>query len=292
MNKKAFLQTLTAYTMWGLLPLYWKLLHDFSSLYVLANRIVFSCLFASFLLLIRKSLPTLITTIRNKQIMKYLIPASILVTINWGVYIYAVSSGAIQDASFGYYINPLFVSAFGILVFKERYTKYNIAAFVLALLGVVYLIIQLGRIPYLSLALGLSFTLYGACKKYAHMDSILSVAIETLLITPIAILFLIFSNTGKDSLVLMTPTYVILFILSGVLTSVPLMLYANGVNELPFVTVGFLQYIGPTLMLIISLMEGEPFHREQFIGFSLIWAALIVFSIGMTKKDHSTVSPP
>ena len=292
MNKKAFLQTLTAYTMWGLLPLYWKLLHDFSSLYVLANRILFSAVFAVFLLFIRKSLPTLITTIRNKQLMKYLIPASILVTVNWGVYIYAVSSGAIQDASFGYYINPLFVSAFGILVFKERYTKYNIVAFILALIGVVYLIIQLGRVPYLSLALALTFTLYGACKKYAHMDSILSVAIETLLISPVAILFLMFSNTGKNSIVLLTPTLLFLFLLSGVFTSVPLMLYANGVNELPFITVGFLQYIGPTLMLIISLMEGEPFHREQLIGFSFIWAALIIFTVGMTKKGNSTVSPP
>jgi len=284
MDKKALISTAGAYVLWGFLPLYWQLLSGYSALFVLANRIIWSAIFTITLLAINKSLPALKATLKNKNMMKFLVPASIFVTINWGIYIYAVSSGMVQDASFGYYINPLFVGAFGILLFKERCTKYDLIAFALALTGVIYLIVQFGRIPYISLALGLSFTLYGACKKTLHMDSTLSVAIETLLFTPIALLFLIFSDVGKNAIGSLQPVHISLLIIGGMLTSIPIMLYTGGVNALPFLTVGFFQYISPTLMLIISFLQGESFQKTRIIGFVFIWIALIVFSVGMVKK--------
>ena len=153
MNKKAMVFTAGAYVLWGFLPIYWQLLREFSALFVLAHRIIWSLVFTVVLLTITKSLPTLKATLKNKDKMKLLVPASIFVTLNWGIYIYAVSNGMVQDASLGYYINPLIVGAFGIVLFKERCTKYDLIAFALALTGTVYLIVQLGRIPYISLAL-------------------------------------------------------------------------------------------------------------------------------------------
>ncbi len=285
-SKKSLLMVLAGYVIWGVLPLYWHALSGIDSIVILCCRIVMSAVSTTLLLFATGRLKELWAVMRNKQLMKFLLPAALLVTINWGVYIWAVNTGHVTDSSLGYYMNPLVVALFGTLIFKERCGKMELFALLLAAAGVVLSTLQYGAFPYIAITLAISFALYGMFKKFAHVDGTVSIAVETIVLSPAALLFLLLSPRTHMALQTATPLQFVLLVLAGIVTAAPLIMYTQGVNGLPFITMGFLQYVCPTLMLILGvLIMGEPFTVAQGVSFAFIWAGLILFSIGMVRRE-------
>lgn len=285
-SKKSLLMVLAGYVIWGVLPLYWHMLSGIDPIVILCCRIIMSAVCTTLLLFATGRLGELWSVMRNKQLMKFLIPAALTITVNWGVYIWAVSAGHVTDSSLGYYMNPLVVFLFGTLIFKERCGKMELVALLLAAAGVLLTTLQYGAFPYIALTLALSFALYGMFKKFAHVDGSVSIAVETIVLTPAALIFLILSPQTSAAFETATPLQFIFLLLAGIVTAAPLIMYTQGVNGLSFITMGFLQYICPTLMLILGVtIMGEPFSVAKAVSFAFIWAGLILFSVGMVRRE-------
>ncbi|HWR23305.1 MAG TPA: EamA family transporter RarD [Feifaniaceae bacterium] len=285
-DKKSLLMVLAGYVIWGVLPLYWHALSGIDPIVILCCRILMSAVCTTLLLLVTGRLNELWAVMRNKSLMKFLIPAAISVTVNWGVYIWAVSAGHVTDASLGYYMNPLVVFLFGTLIFKERCGKMELFALLLAAAGVLLSTLQYGAFPYIAITLAVSFALYGMFKKFAHVDGTVSIAVETIVLSPAALLFLGLSPQTQAAFQTATPLQFVFLLLAGIVTAAPLIMYTQGVNGLPFITMGFLQYVCPTLMLIVGVaVMGEPFTVAQGVSFAFIWAGLILFSVGMARRE-------
>ncbi len=288
MKKKSLLLVLAGYVLWGVLPLYWGVLTGLDSFVILACRFVMSAVSTLVLLAATHRLPALFQVLRDRQAMKFLVPAALTITVNWGLFIWAVGQGRVMDASLGYYMNPLMVFLFGILVFKERCGKLELFALLLAVAGVVLSTLQYGAFPYIALALATSFSVYGTLKKFAHVDGLVSVAAETLLLTPVMLLFLLFAPQSHATFAAATPLQLIFLAGAGIVTATPMVLYSGGVNDLPFTTMGFLQYICPTLMLIIGVtLMGETFSAAKAVSFAFIGAGLILFTIGLYRRERA-----
>lgn len=287
MNKKSFWLTALAYAIWGIAPLYWHLLDDFTPWFTLANRIFWSAVLLVAILLVSRRMAALRALFRDRRAMRYLVPAALIVTLNWGIYIYSMSAGRVLDASLGYFINPLMVAFCGAVVFREKLRPGELVALLLAAGAVLFLTVQAGVFPGVSLALAATFAAYGVLKKIAHVDGTLSVCVETLLIAPLALLYAFGFAQGGGGLAEIDGV-VPLLLLAGtsLLTATPLVLYARGVNDLPFVTVGFLQYISPTMSMFCGLLLGETLSRERLLCFCLIWVALAIFSVSLLREER------
>jgi len=272
--------------MWGILPAYWNLLAGVNPLLILCCRIIFSFVFTIGILIISKRMQILKEIIKNKSAMLHLTASAVLITCNWGLYIWAVNAGRILDSSLGYYMNPLMVFVLGVIVFREKYTRLQLAAVALAVVGVLISVFAYGSFPYISIGLALSFGLYGLVKKKARTDPVASIAIENLIITPFALAFsLIFM---MDSVVAVSISEMLLLIGGGVVTAIPLVLYSRSVNNIPFLTIGFLQYISPSLALVYGMMRGEMPSVAQTVSFVFIGLGLVVFSaalVGISKVE-------
>ncbi len=287
-NKKSLLIGALSYIMWGFLALYWRLLDGWNPLVILGCRILFSALFMLALLACMRRLKEVFLTFRDWSKMKYLLPAAFVITINWGVYIWAVNSGRILDASLGYYMNPLVVFALGLIVFREKVRLLSWIALALAAVGVILSTALFGVFPYAALALALSFAVYGLIKKFAHIDGLISITVETLIIAPFALLFLLISPVSRASVAAVTPLFAALLMGTGAVTAVPLVLYTRGVNGLPFTTMGFLQFISPTIQFFIGLfVYGEQLTVGRLVAFAFIWAGLIVYMFGLIRHERA-----
>ncbi|MDP3446960.1 MAG: EamA family transporter RarD [Eubacteriales bacterium] len=279
------LSALACYILWGLLPLYWRLLEEMDAVFILANRIIWSAVFTAGILLITKKTKDVKAVIRDKKKMRYMIPAAIIITINWGVYIWAVNAGHLLDSSLGYYMNPLVVFAIGIALFHETSGVIDWIALGLATIGVLIATIAYGAFPWIAVVLALSFGLYGTLKKLAGVGGLASIAVETLLIAPFALAFLVLAPASHASLAKLTPLTTVLLLLTGVVTASPLILFTVGINRLPLTTVGFLQYSSPTLQMLIGvLVFKEVLTQDRIIAFAFIAAALVLYTIGMTQR--------
>lgn len=278
-----------SYLLWGLFPLYWKPINHVPAFEILAHRIFWAFVFMMILLVCLKKTRAFLLGFKQmamKPVMLLLIIlASVLVSANWFIYIWAVNHGHVIESSLGYYINPLISVLLGILFLKEKLNVWQLIAFLLAAAGVAVLIIEYGRMPWIALALALTFGFYGLTKKIVRADSILGIAYETLFVTPVALFYLIHIQVkgtaafGTESL-----TTTLLLIGTGVVTAVPLLCFAEGARRISLTMIGFFQYISPTLTLILGIFVfKEPFSHTQFISFSFIWLALIVFSLSSTK---------
>lgn len=278
-----------SYLLWGLFPLYWKPINHVPAFEILAHRIFWAFVFMMILLVCLKKTRAFLLGFKQmamKPVMLLLIIlASVLVSANWFIYIWAVNHGHVIESSLGYYINPLISVLLGILFLKEKLNVWQLIAFLLAAAGVAVLIIEYGRMPWIALTLALTFGFYGLTKKIVRADSILGIAYETLFVTPVALFYLIHIQVkgtaafGTESL-----TTTLLLIGTGVVTAVPLLCFAEGARRISLTMIGFFQYISPTLTLILGIFVfKEPFSHTQFISFSFIWLALIVFSLSGTK---------
>jgi len=222
-------------------------------------------------------------TLKNKATMRYLAPASLLITFNWGLYIWAVNNGRVLDCSLGYYMNPLIAFLLAVIIFREKYTKLQLAAVALAFTGVVISLVAFGSFPVVAIGLSISFAMYGVLKKKAHADPAASIAVESLLIAPFALTFSLMFM--PESIAAVTAPEVLLLVGGGALTAIPLLLYARAVNDIPFITVGFLQYISPSLTLIYGLISGEKLPVSRIVSFIFVGLGLVVFSIALIRKS-------
>ena len=281
------LSTLACYILWGVLPLYWHALDQLNPVFILCNRIVWSAVFTVSILLITKKFSEVKAVLRDKIKMRFVVPAALAITINWGVYIWAVNSGHILDSSIGYYMNPLMVFAIGIVIFKEKSGVMDWIALGLATIGVLIATIAYGAFPWVAIVLASSFGLYGTLKKLSGVGGITSIAVETLLLAPFALLFLAISPASYASIAVLTPLTTTLLVLTGIVTASPLILFTFGVNRLPLSTVGFLQYLSPTLQLLIGvLVFKEVLTQDRIIAFAFIAVALVLYTIGMVQRSR------
>lgn len=282
---KGILHVFLAYVLWGLMPIYWKTVAHISSDEILASRVVWSFIFTLLLIVVLRDVPKLKRDLRelwsDKKAFFSLMIASYLVTANWFTFIFAVNAGELVQTSLGYYINPLFSVLLGIVFLGERLTDAQKAAVGIASAGVVILTVTYGQLPWISLVLASTFAFYGLIKKQAKVGAITGLAIETFFVLPIAFLYLVYLFT-QDSLQFVDSDVLTVFLLmlSGVATALPLLLYASGTKSIPLYLSGFIQYIAPTMMLVLGVvLYNEPFSSQEWIGFSFIWVALLLFSI-------------
>ncbi len=269
-----------SYLLWGLLPLFWKLLGDISALEVLSHRMLWSFVFFLFLIVARRDF-TVINRIKKepKQLFFYLI-SSILISLNWFVYIWCVINGHVVEASLGYFINPLIAVALGVIFLKERLQIMQLGAIILALLGVLYLTFVFGSLPWRGLILAFSFGLYGLVKKGVKLPSIEGMTVETCFQFVPALLYIIYlSNNGTGNFGAGKPYLSILFIISGIVTGFPLLLFSIASKKITLSQLGILQYISPTLQMLIGIIVyQEPFPLNKLIGFCLIWISVILYT--------------
>jgi chloramphenicol-sensitive protein RarD len=280
--------TTVAFFAWGVLPFYWKALRSVPAVEILAHRIIWSFVFTSIILIIRKRMfPRRILMVTKTR--RALILTSVLIGINWFTYVYAVNSARIVEVSMGYYINPLLSVILGIVILGERLNILQIIAFLLACAGVLYLTIDFGRFPWIALILACAFGLYGLFKKTTRIESMSGLMIETMLLSPIA-LGILFFQVLRDNVAILNFSRSIdfLLVLAGVVTVLPLYWFAQGAKRIPLSSVGFLQYIAPTLMLVIGIfVYNETFTRAHLVSFGLIWVALGLYSLTLVRAPES-----
>lgn len=278
-----------SYFLWGLFPIYWKLLYHVNADEILANRIVWSFFFMLVLLLVTRKWGAFIQTLKsfrtNKKQLFALIIASLLISCNWFLYIWAVNTDQLIEASLGYYINPLVSVLLGMIVFREKLSPAQYLSFGMAIIGVLILTISYGRFPWISFILALSFGLYGLTKKMVKVDSTIGLTLETLVVTPVALCYLIYLFVnGSQSFLTVSLETDLLLMGAGAATAIPLLYFAKGAQRIPMSMLGFLQFIAPTLTLILGIfIYHEPFSKIQFISFFFIWTAITIYSISRTK---------
>ena len=285
MNRSS-LSVLGCYVLWGLLPIFWKLLANVDSAYVLAQRVLFSCIFCLAIILLKKNGSSVKNILKSKTERRRYFVCGILISINWGVYILTIAMGKILEASLAYYMNPLFSVVIGALIFKEKLSAFQWVSVGLAFVGVMISVIAYGNVPYLAIIIGLSFALYGAMKKTIKAESEVSICMETMSVLPLALVFIAYAQaSGYTSFSSLSTTEMLLLIASGPVTSIPLMLFAKGIKEMSITTSGILMYVNPTLQLLVGvLIYNEAFTKMNAITFAFVWAAVILFVLDSLNK--------
>jgi chloramphenicol-sensitive protein RarD len=268
-----------AYAMWGLFPAFFPLLKPASAFEILAHRIVWCFAIMVVVIAAVRRLGDIRTIDRRTWLM--LTFASALISVNWVIYIYAVNNGHVVDAALGYFINPLVTVALGLLIFRERLNRAQFAALAIAVVAVVVLTLEVGALPVIGLGLAVSFGLYGAVKKVVPTDPRVSVGVEAAIATPLALAFLVaLQLAGHGTFTNQGAGHIALLILSGVVTALPLLFFAAAAQRLPLVTMGLLFYLTPAMQLTWGVVVGhEPMPPARWLGFALIWVALLVFSV-------------
>lgn len=285
MNRSS-LSVLGCYVLWGLLPIFWKLLANVDSVYVLAQRVLFSCIFCLAIILLKKNGSSVKNILKSKTERRRYFVCGILISINWGVYILTIAIGKILEASLAYYMNPLFSVVIGALIFKEKLSAVQWISVGLALVGVMISVIAYGNVPYLAIIIGLSFALYGAMKKTIKAESEVSICMETMSVLPLALAFIVYAQlSGYTTFSSLSNAEMLLLAASGAVTSIPLMLFAKGIRKTSITTSGILMYINPTLQLLVGvLIYNEVFTKMNAITFAFVWAAVILFVLDSLRK--------
>ena len=278
--KKGVWLGIGAYTAWGLFPIYWKWLHQVPALQLLAHRIVWSFLLLAVVLVVVRQWRAFRAGALHLRTIRIYFAAAMLLSVNWLTYVWAVNAGYIVETSLGYFINPLLSVLLGVIILHERLRRPQWIAVGLAAAGVVYLTLAYGSLPWIALTLAFSFGLYGLVKKLAPLGALHGLTLETGLLFAPMLLYLIFAEVRGEGAFLHTDgVSTLLLIGAGVVTVVPLLMFAAAVRLLPLSLMGILQYIAPTLQFLIGvLIFGEAVTPTQFIGFGLVWLAVLIFT--------------
>jgi chloramphenicol-sensitive protein RarD len=287
-GRSGLLYGLGAYGLWGLFPAFFPLLKPAGSVEVLAHRIVWSLVFMVAVLAAVRRLGDIRAI--SGRVWVLLVCASALISVNWGIYVYAVNNRHVIDAALGYFINPLFSVALGVLIFRERVNRAQTVALVIAVAAVVLLAVEVGAPPVIALALAVSFGLYGAVKKVVPVDPRISVGLEAAIAAPFAIGYIVFLQlTGHGNFTNHGGGHIELMMLAGIFTAVPLLLFATAAQRLPLVTMGLLQYLTPALQMTWGVVVAhEPMPPSRWLGFAMIWVALAVFSADGVVRARRT----
>jgi len=270
-----------AYLAWGLFPLYFKQIAQVPALEVILHRTLWSMVFLLAVLLVLRRWAWLGPVLRSPKLLARFGLSALLLSCNWLVYVWAVQQGQVLDASLGYFINPLVNVALGFIVLKERPRRLQWLAVSLAAIGVLWLGLQTGHIPWVALALALSFGFYGLMRKMASLGALEGLALETMLLAPLAAVALgALSWQGQGALVQGKPSTIAWLLFAGPLTAVPLLLFAAGARRIQMTTLGLLQYISPSLQFMLGVwLYHEPMSTSRLLGFAFIWAALLTYSL-------------
>ncbi len=278
-NKGAW-QAAGAYTIWGLLPLYWKALHQVPALQLISHRIVWSSLLLLGVLLLTRQLARFRTRAFERRTLVIYTAAALLLGVNWLTYVWGVNAGFVVETSLGYFINPLLSVLLGVAFFRERLRPAQWASVALAGAGVAYLTFDYGRLPWIALVLASTFALYGVVKKTAPLGSVDGLALETgILFVPAALVLILAERAGTGHLV--SGGWVMLAALAGagVVTTVPLLLFSSAARRIPMLWIGILQYIAPTLQFLLGVyVFREAVSVHTLVGFAAVWAALVLFA--------------
>ncbi|HEX2763359.1 MAG TPA: EamA family transporter RarD [Allosphingosinicella sp.] len=279
---------LGAYTVWGVLPLYFKALGHVRASEIVAHRIVWSLLFLGGLATIRRRWPAIRIALATRRMALTLLLTSVLIGINWLVYIYAVVSGHVLEGSLGYYLNPLVNVVLGVAFLRERLSLWQKGAVLLAAGGVAVLALGAGGAIWISLTLAASFSLYGFLRKVAPVEALEGLWIETLFLTPLAAGWLLWLMAQGESGFLATRTTDVLLVLGGALTAIPLLLFTAASKHLPYSTLGFLQYVAPSLQFLLAVFAfGEPLTTAHLLCFAAIWTALTIFVLESIRAGRA-----
>jgi len=283
-NKAGIWYGATAYTIWGFLPLYWKLMIAVPAIEILAHRILWSFVFVALFVLLSGGWKTLRAVFPDRKKLFLMFLCGFVISVNWFTYIYAVNSDQVIEASMGYFINPLVVVLLGVTVFREKLSRWQLTALILATTGVLIITIQYGRIPWIALFLAATFAIYGLTKKIARTDPITGLVLETFIVMPFALLYIITLEAGNiGALGTVPPVIKMVLIGTGVITAVPLLFYARGIEKTTFSMMGFLQYIAPSINLFLGIFVfKEYFSAVHLISFCFIWVALAIFTLANT----------
>ncbi|VTS03871.1 EamA family transporter RarD [Tuwongella immobilis] len=284
--RSGFVYGIAAYSLWGLVPIYFNELKSVPPFELLAYRVFFSVVLMLAILTGIRRWGDLRNLFRNALTTRRMLLSTVLISINWFTFLYGVLSNQILQTSLGYFIAPLVNIALGIVIFSERLRWMQWLAILLAGMGVGFRILIAGEVPWIALTLAFSFSLYGMVRKKAAVDGILGLTVETLLLMPLALLFLGWVAWRGPTAITHSTTWVTwMIILSGAITAAPLILYAQAVRRLPYSTIGFLQYLSPSVTFVLAVFVfHEPFPEELRIGFGLIWAGLLVYSIDAIRS--------
>lgn len=282
---RGFLFALTAYVLWGFLPFYMKAVAHIPPSEVISHRILWSVPVAGGVLLILRRTDDLKRAIRNPKMIGMAAITACLISINWGIYVWAIGAGHALDTALGYFINPLFSILLGALLLKEKLQRTQIAALVLVVLAVVILTVENGRLPIVALSLTLSWGLYALFRKTLPIGPNQGFLLEVLLLAPFALAYLAYLAMTGQSHFSASLSNTVLLTSSGVITATPLILYANGAKLLRLSTIGIMQYIAPSMIFLIAVFAfGEPVGTARAIAFPLIWAALVIYTLPMLKR--------
>ncbi|CAB4340385.1 unannotated protein [freshwater metagenome] len=279
---------LSAYILWGLFPLFWPLLKPASAYEIVAHRAVWTLLFCLVVLAFNKKLRAMFGRLREPKILIGLTATSILISINWITYIWATNNGHVVEASLGYYINPLVMIAFGVILLKEKMRAGQWLAVAIATVGVIILTVDYGHLPWIAISLALSWGSYGVIKKVLGLGALEGLTIETLIsLLPYAIFLLILQNQGTGQFG-QSIGITVLLLSAGVVTAVPLLLFNGSTTRLPYTVIGLLQYITPTIQFAIGVwLRHEDMSLASWIGFFVIWIALITLGVDLVRSSRS-----
>lgn len=280
-----------AYGLWGIFPLFWKTLQDVPAQEILSHRIIWS--FALLLLIVLWRRRGWLTAVRQERRLLLVYGASaLLLALNWLVYIWGVNAGFIIETSLGYFINPLVSVLFGMLFLQERLRPGQWLAIGLAFVGVVYLTVSYGRLPWIALTLAFSFGTYGLLRKKAPLPSLPALSLEMTLLFPLALVFLLaLAANGQSHFMSNGLPTTLLLLVTGVITAVPLLLFGAATKRIHLSTIGILQYIAPTLQFLIGVyIYNEPFTRTRLLGFSIIWLALLIYALDGWRNGRRTAA--
>lgn len=294
-TKKSLISILICYFSWGFFPIYFKLLKSIDSYEVLAMRVLCSFIFMILVVFLAKNKNNIFKEIKelwqSKKNFSLLVIASFLITANWLTYIIAVNTNHVLEASFGYYLNPIVTIILAVIFLKEKLTRVQTIACIYVGISLLYLFISLGSLPWISILLALTFGLYSLCKKKIILSPKASLLIETAIVSPIAIIYMLYLGSSNNITFYNSDiTTLIALLLSGAITAIPLLLFARGAIDIPLYILGILQYLPPTIQFFIGIfVYGEELNVEKLISFSIIWVAVAVFcySAVTSMKKHN-----
>ncbi|MDG5469045.1 EamA family transporter RarD [Deltaproteobacteria bacterium IMCC39524] len=280
---------LTAYLIWGSFPVFFKALEGAAPLEIVCHRIFWSVVFLFILVTCRRQLGQVGTTIKNRRVLLTLCGSTLLIATNWLVFIYAVQHGEVLQSSLGYFITPLLSILLGFIFLRERLNRWQQFSVLLALIGVLNLTLHHGQVPWIALILASSFGLYGLLRKVAQVEAMIGLTVETLLLGPFALTYIIYLTTQQDSSFLTgTLRLDLLLPLSGIVTAIPLLLFVAAARRLQLATIGFLQYLTPSLHFLLAVgLYNEPFSRGHLVSFLFIWMGLAIYSGNTIWKSRS-----
>ena len=284
--KKGIPTLLLCFFIWGFQPLYWYICGEWDTYFLLACRIIWAAVCCLCILWAQGKLPQLLAVFRDKNILKWEIPASVFLLADWGVYLWAVQNGRVLECSLGYYIQPIVVFILGAVIFREKVSWRHIVILAVVVVGIVLSTDGFNGIPYVTILLAVCFAIYAAIKRSLRIDSVVSTSAEIVMMVPLALLFILFFRMGDTGMGSITPLRQLMLLGAGVVTAMPMVLYSVGVKYLPLMTAGFCQYLSPTLAIVCGMIMGEYLTAEKLRSFYFIWAGVLLYCLNTVYEER------